>query len=96
MIKPTIGRQVWYWSRDPKVLDKDTQPEAATVVYVWNDRNVNLQVINKNGISRSETSIQLRQPEDPVPDHGHCVWMPFQIGQAKAQEPPVDQVPLKT
>lgn len=84
MIKPTVGRQVWFWTNAP--LYPHEQPEAATVAYVWNDRMVNLQVINRDGIARSETSVRLHQEGDAMYDGPHCEWMPFQKGQAKAQE----------
>lgn len=91
MIKPTIGRQVWFW-RAGAVLPADDitladQPEAATVCYVCGDSLVNLQVIDRNGIPRAETSVSLRQPDDP-PWHTtpFCEWMPFQKGQAARTE----------
>jgi hypothetical protein len=83
IITPTIGRQVWYWrdlTRTPEL-----QPEAATVCYVHGDSMVNLQVIEHNGVARSEIEVSLRQPQDPEWTGRHCEWMPFQIGQAKAQ-----------
>lgn len=89
MIKPTIGRQVWFWGVKPTDAE---QPQAATVCYVWNDRMVNLSVIDHNGGITPHHSVTLRQPEDPAPNSIHCEWMPFQIGQAKAQEPTPSQV----
>lgn len=86
MIKPTIGRQAWFWkfgSKNPDVQDE--QPEAATVCYVWNDRMVNLQVIDRNGAARAETSVNLRQPEDDelgAFSTPFCEWMPFQVATA--------------
>jgi hypothetical protein len=50
MIQPTIGRQVWFWKYTPT---EGEQPEAATVVYVHNERLVNLQVIDHDGHARS-------------------------------------------
>ena len=53
-IKPTIGRQVWFrgipWANGaiPVRLDAN-QPMAATIVYVHNDRSVNLVVIDHAG-----------------------------------------------
>lgn len=93
MITPTVGRQVWYWRHhENEVFARDTQPEAATVVYVHNDRLVNLQVIDHNGAARPQLSIPLRQPEDYVaPEGSYCEWMPFQKGQAKRQE--IDELP---
>lgn len=95
VIVPTIGRQVWYWRRRRNVReleDDSLQPEAATVCYVWDERMVNLRVINKDGHSRAETSTVLRQPDDEPPAHDYCEWMPFQVGQAKAQRPTIEKL----
>lgn len=85
IIPPTIGRQVWFW-RDGVERKPDLQPEAATVCYVQGDSMVNLQVIGHNGIARSEVDVSLRQPGDPEWSGRHAEWMPFQKGQARAQE----------
>lgn len=85
MIKPTIGRQVWFWKAGSDV-DTD-QPEAATIVYVWGDSMVNLQVLDHEGVSRGATSVSLRQPKDPVwITTPFCEWMPYQKGQAAKTE----------
>jgi hypothetical protein len=80
MIKPTIGRQVWYWRNGPA---EGIQPEAATVCYVHGDSIVNLQVINHNGLARQELEVSLRQPEYPEWTSRHCEWMPYQISKEK-------------
>lgn len=96
VIKPTIGRRVWYWPSDydrgllehkPSTVmtaSDDKQPCDAGVAYVWNDRLVNLTVADHNGVMHQRTSVQLVQAGDPVPENGHyAVWMPYQQGQAK-------------
>lgn len=95
MIKPTIGRQVWFWRRPKARQEPNEQPQAATVCYVWNDRMVNLSVIDHNGGITPVTSVPLRQPEDNEPEGLHCEWMPFQVGQAKAAEAEPNKAPLK-
>lgn len=82
-IIPTIGRQVWFWksgahrpSGDVTLAD---QPEAATVVYVHDDRLVNLQVIDHNGHPRPIAEVQLRQPDDAIPATQFCEWIPYQV-----------------
>lgn len=84
MIKPTIGRVVWayrpHFTGDPK------QPEAAQIVYVHNDRLVNIAGYNCNGAPFAHTSVPLLQDDDPKPEGNFVTWMPFQVGQAKAQE----------
>lgn len=86
MIKPTIGRIVWFW-RVGSTPGRD-QPEAATICYVWDDSKVNLQVVDNQGYSRSEVGVTLRQPEDSrdVPSLPYAEWMPYQKGQATRTE----------
>lgn len=93
MIKPTIGRVVWFTpaasiSRTFRIDDK--QPCAALITYVWSDRLVNLVVFDHAGSPHSCTSVTLLQAEDEVPvvlGGNYCEWMPYQIGQAKKHEP---------
>lgn len=90
VITPSIGRQLWFWSSGAKraAADSDSavQPEAATVVYVWDDRTMNLTVLDAKGRARVVRSAQLVQPEDPWNEStgAHAQWMPYQVGQARA------------
>ena len=82
MIKPTIGRVVWYWPSEN--MD---QPMAATVAYVWGDRMVNLSVADHNGKQFNVTSVPLLQGDETFKPSGfYCEWMPYQVGQAKKDE----------
>lgn len=84
MIKPTVGRVVWYWpSGGDNVTTNDAvQPLAALIAYVWNDTIVNLAVFDHNGKAFNKTSVLLR--DDPLSD---CAsWMPYQLGQAAKTE----------
>lgn len=78
MIKPTVGRVVWFKEGD--------QTLAAIIAHVHSDRVVNLMVINCVGVASSRTSVQLVQEGDEAPAHSHCTWMPYQLGQAKRCE----------
>lgn len=88
MIKPTIGRKVWY---HPPVKGSmfnqiGTQPLDATVIYVHSDSMVNLFVIDHLGKTAPRTSVPLYQPDEPKPEGGDfCHWMPYQVGQAKKE-----------
>ena len=87
MIKPTVGRVVWYWPALTENEVKAAQPCAALIAYVWNDRIVNLAVFTPNGVSYNETSVTLVQEGDAVPQLGrYAEWMPYQVGQAKKHE----------
>jgi len=85
MIKPTIGRVVWFQPGHTTEAPDKAQPFAALIAYVWSDRMVNLAAFDPNGVPVSATSVALLQDDDPVPQCGHYAqWMPYQVGQAKA------------
>jgi hypothetical protein len=83
MIKPTVGRVVWYYRHGKTQFDANEQPEAAMVAYVHSDTMVNLSVIDPNGAQYSKTSVFLYQGEGERPTGGYAEWMPYQVGQAK-------------
>lgn len=83
MIKPTVGRVVWYY---PPGRSASEQPQAAIVAHVWSDTCVNLAIFGDDGSPRAAppTSVLLVQEGGETPSGGHyCTWMPYQIGQAK-------------
>jgi len=82
MIKPTVGRVVWFREY---VLGKQThnEPLAATVAWVNEDDTVNLTVHSESGTTYGITDIPLIQ-DDLKPNCDYCEWMPWQLGQAKA------------
>lgn len=84
MIKPTVGRVVWF---TPKGSNPGDQPLAAIVAHVWSDTCVNLAIFDANGVPMANppTSILLVQEGAEIPSGGfYCSWMPYQVGQAKA------------
>lgn len=83
MIKPTVGRVVWFW---PGRKDESLQPQAAIVVHVWSETCVNLAVFDANGVASSHTSILLHQEGNSQPTAYFAEWMPYQIGQAAKTE----------
>ena len=83
MIKPTVGRVVWYYPSGKSQLEAGTQPLSAQVAYVHGDRMINIGYLDHNGTASSKTSVTLVQEGDEIPEHGFCMWMPYQIGQAK-------------
>lgn len=83
MIKPTVGRKVWYW---PSGLNRQPhdQPCDATVVYVHSERMVNLACFDSQGTPFARTSVPLLQDGDTATDVGaYAEWMPYQKGQAR-------------
>lgn len=85
MIKPSIGRVVWFWISGD-IPDRGAQPNAALVTFVHNDELVNLTVFSDVGYPGAYTNIPLWQGEGERPQGRHCEWMPYQKGQAAKQE----------
>jgi len=84
MIKPTIGRVVWYHPSELEGISD--QPLAALVAYVWSDTLVNLAVFDSNGTSSGRTSVFLFQGDGERPASCFAEWMPYQLGQAAKTE----------
>lgn len=88
IIKPTVGHVVHYYPSGKSPVRGD-QPMPAIVAAVWSDTCVNLAIFDRNGcpIQTPPTSILLIQEGNEVPSGGNfCCWMPYQVGQAKAQQ----------
>jgi hypothetical protein len=85
IIIPSIGRVVWYWHNGTAQQDRGEQPFAALVTYVHSDICVNLVVFDPNGNPASKTSVRLAQEGDKDLGGPFASWMPYQLGQAKAQ-----------
>lgn len=92
LIQPTIGRRVWYWpsiddidhAYDPvlKQLDKE-QAFDAGIVFVHDDRRVNLSVKDHFGKSFARLNVPLIQEGDAIPSGGgYAAWMPYQKASA--------------
>lgn len=91
MIEPTIGRRVWFYPNGITAPHfaccSAEQPMDAGVVYVWNDRMVNLDIADHYGNHVPMSSVKLLQDDDPVPTSGaYATWMPYQKGQAAKVE----------
>lgn len=101
MIKPTVGRVVWYWPSEdckkdmPGMVQADPkQPMAATVAFVLDDRCVNLAVIDHNGQPFQRRFVTLLQGGEVPPANGsYAQWMPYQVGQA-AKAPQVQEAQI--
>lgn len=59
MIKPTVGRVVWFFApNDPIQADK-SQPLDAHIVYVHSDTVINIAGFDQNGMPFAKTSVFL-------------------------------------
>ena len=92
VIKPTVGRVVWFYPSQNTAeagfaLHPDGGgPYAALIAHVWNDHMVNLSVFDANGAAHPRTSVPMLHGECDVPEHAFCGWMPHQKGQAAKTE----------
>lgn len=84
MIKPTIGRVVCLYFYGKTQVDAGEQPYAAIIAHVLSDEQVNLAYFDANGVARNLTAVTLYQGEGEHPEGSFAMWMPYQIGQAKA------------
>ncbi len=78
MIKPTVGRVVWYY---PPGKSHTEQPLAALITYVHSDTMINVAFFNANGQSFGDTSVVLLQDDDSYGNPGGgswARWMPYQ------------------
>lgn len=86
MIKPTIGRVVWFHPGkgfDGAHLD---QPLPALIAYVHTDHLINIGGWDANGVPFRATSVELAQEGMTPTTSWYCEWMPYQKGQAAKYE----------
>ncbi|MFU6918462.1 hypothetical protein ACM74F_05405 [Pseudomonas aeruginosa] len=87
MIKPTVGRVLWFWpSPEDRCARIEGQPLAAIVAHAWSDTCVNLAFFDANGVHRHKTSVLLVQEGAQRPAAGFAEWMPYQKGLAAKTE----------
>ncbi len=88
MIKPTIGRLVWFTpSNDSGRPRISGLPLAAIIVGILSDTCINLAVFDANGDSFGQTSVPLIQDDTTEkPDGFYAEWMPYQQKQAAIDE----------
>lgn len=82
MIKPSVGRVVWYRPAGATHLP----PHAALITHVWSDVCVNLAVFDAEGKPYARTSVPLAQADGAPPVGSFAEWMPYQLGQAAKTE----------
>ena len=78
MIKPTVGRVVWYRPSEHdrvRMEVRDSQPLAAVVAYVWSPALVNLTVFDHNGVPHQQTSVVLHQDDSECTASPFCEWI---------------------
>jgi hypothetical protein len=87
MIKPTVGRVVWFYPPVDDGRDPNGQPLAAMIAKVIDDRHINIGALFGDGTPFAVQDVVLVQEGDQVdPDQAHACWMPYQVGQAAKAE----------
>lgn len=94
MIKPTVGRVVWYHpASDEVIIHHPDQPLAAHIAYVWSDTMVDLMVIDHNGVPHAKANVRLVGDDDygfcAPKFESWCEWMPYQKAVASGKISPV-------
>lgn len=95
LIPPTVGRNVYFQPSSDQLRGvftqndfmkpvKDRQPLFANILYVRNDRLVDINIQDHSGRLHFQANVQMVQAGDPVPDGNYAYWMPWQVGQAKS------------
>ena len=100
IIKPTVGRKVWYRPSEGDQLGPTpmavtgNQPLDATIIAVWGDRMVNLLVMDAVGRQFPVLSVSLLQGDDKPhldregkPSGRYAEWMPYQKAQTEVVKP---------
>lgn len=71
MIKPTVGRIVWYYPAGIHTAE----PLAAIIAYVHSNTRVNLAVFDPYGVAYSQNAVLLvQQSVEEVPQEAYCAW----------------------
>lgn len=95
IILPTVGRVVLFRPTKDHAHPAaqslgiiGDQPMKADVVFVWNDRLINIAGYDHLGAPFRYTSVRLIQEGDEPAREGEsvCTWMDYQLGQAKKYE----------
>lgn len=85
VIKPEVSRHVHFIPDDEDRVAMsvgDGQPLHAVVIFVIDDRTVNLAITDHYGMFHTRLGVTLVQPGDELPGGSYCQWMPYQIKQA--------------
>ena len=93
MMIPAIGRVVYFrpgnGARFRMRIRDQAQPCRADIVYVWNDRNIAVNVDDHEGQRHYFSPVVLIQDGEKPPEGlSYCEWMPYQIAVAKGQIQP--------
>ena len=85
-IIPDVSRHVHFVPVDHEdrgsMVQIGSQPLPAVVLYVHNERSVNLAITDHHGFFHTRIGVALVQPGDELPGGSYCRWMPYQVRAA--------------
>jgi hypothetical protein len=89
MIRPTVGRVLWYHpsENDPAPIFRG-EVLAAIVTRVVTEKRVNLTVFRADGVTYGRDAVRLCQEDEERPRAPFCEWMPYQKAVAKGEITP--------
>lgn len=91
VIVPAVSRHVWFHPEGEDrglMIRRDGQPLHAVVIFVINERTVNLAITDHDGHFHTRIAVTLVQPGDELPGSSYATWMPYQVAQSK---PPITE-----
>lgn len=81
---PTVGRVMWFYPDALHSHRAGPEPLAAMVAAVSTDGlRVNIGYLAHPGTHQFMMSVPVVQPDEPIPEHSHVRWMPYQTAQAQ-------------
>lgn len=93
-MKPSIGRVVWYYTKNSWPSNDGVQPLTAQIAYVWSDDLINIGGFDRNGAAFNATSVKLSANAGPPADWDgvspYATWMPYQVKAAGENNIPLN------
>jgi hypothetical protein len=86
VIIPTVSRHVHFFPKEEDrglMVQRGSQPLHAVVIFVINERTVNLAITDHDGFFHTRIGVALVQPGDELHGGSYCQWMDYQINQAR-------------
>ena len=68
------------------MVQRGGQPLHAVVIFVHNERTVNLAITDHDGMFHTRIGVTLVQPGDELPGGSYCQWMAYQVKAAFAHD----------
>ena len=87
-LKPTLGRIVWFKSKNPDDLGNGAEEVPAIITRVWSDTCINCTVFRDCNTPMSATSVSMADDFEDSGQYQAWRWMPYQKAVAAGQIEP--------